>query len=241
MPPLHIERDGLFAYSNLSWHASGDMEQEVEQEGEQPSGGVLHASAAVANAGSSAQTICVTFSLSPPGGGRLLAAASTAAVSVPPGGRATVSLALSVAEPEVWSAASPHLYTVHAAVMQSGCASSSSSSASSSASSAASSSSSSAAAAASSSDGVVDAVSTTHGFRSLRYDADAGFFLNQRHFKVRGFCDHNSFAVVGMAVPPRVDLFRAQALRALGGNGRRMSHNPPATSTLDIYDRLGAA
>jgi len=105
--------------------------------------------------------------------------------------------------------------------------------------SASSSSSSSAAAAASSSDGVVDAVSTTHGFRSLRYDADAGFFLNQRHFKVRGFCDHNSFAVVGMAVPPRVDLFRAQALRALGGNGRRMSHNPPATSTLDIYDRLG--
>ena len=243
MPPLHIERDGLFAYSNLSWYASGDMEEEGEQEGEQPSGGVLHASAAVANAGSSAQTICVAFSLSPPGGGRLLAAASTAAVSVPPGGRATVSLALSVAEPEVWSAASPHLYTVHAAVMQSGCASSSSSSSASasSSSSAAASSSSSSAAAASSSDGVVDAVSTTHGFRSLRYDADAGFFLNQRHFKVRGFCDHNSFAVVGMAVPPRVDLFRAQALRALGGNGRRMSHNPPATSTLDIYDRLGAA
>ena len=73
------------------------MEEEGEQEGEQPSGGVLHASAAVANAGSSAQTICVAFSLSPPGGGRLLAAASTAAVSVPPGGRTTVSLALSVA------------------------------------------------------------------------------------------------------------------------------------------------
>ncbi|EOD07028.1 hypothetical protein EMIHUDRAFT_96903 [Emiliania huxleyi CCMP1516] len=217
VPPLHIERDGLFAYSNLSWRASGGMEEEGEQEGEQPSGGVLHASAAVANAGSSAQTICVAFSLSPPGGGRLLAAASTAAVSVPPGGRATVSLALSVAEPEVWSAASPHLYTVHAAVMQSGCASSSSS--------ASASSSSSSAAAASLSDGVVDAVSTTHGFRSLRYDADAGFFLNQRHFKVRGFCDHNSFAVVGMAVPPRVDLFRAQALRVVVMDENRLFAN----------------
>ncbi|KAL3927848.1 MAG: hypothetical protein SGPRY_002644, partial [Prymnesium sp.] len=56
---------------------------------------------------------------------------------------------------------------------------------------------------------------------------------------VRGFCDHNTFAVVGMAVPPRISLFRAQASRAIGGNGRRMSHNPPDSAVLDLYDRLG--
>jgi hypothetical protein len=57
--------------------------------------------------------------------------------------------------------------------------------------------------------------------------------------QIRGFCDHNDFAVVGMAVPSRINLFRAHALRAVGGNGRRMSHNPPDVETLAIYDRLG--
>ena len=42
-----------------------------------------------------------------------------------------------------------------------------------------------------------------------------------------------------MAVPERVNLFRAQASRAVGGNGRRTSHNPPDESMLDIYDRVG--
>ena len=56
---------------------------------------------------------------------------------------------------------------------------------------------------------------------------------------MRGFCDHNSFAIVGMAVPERISLFRAQASRAVGGNGRRTSHNPPDAAVLEIYDRLG--
>ena len=72
-----------------------------------------------------------------------------------------------------------------------------------------------------------------------RYDADDGFFLNEDHFKVRGFCDHNNFGVVGMAVPSRINLYRAQASRAVGGNGRRTSHNPPDTALLEIYYRLG--
>merc|ERR1719236_274661 len=86
---------------------------------------------------------------------------------------------------------------------------------------------------------IVDAVNISTGFRSLRYEANQGFFLNEEHFKVRGFCDHTNFAVVGMAIPPRINLFRAQASRAIGGNGRRTSHNPPDTSLLDIYDRVG--
>jgi hypothetical protein len=48
-----------------------------------------------------------------------------------------------------------------------------------------------------------------------------------------------SFAATGMAVPDRVNLFRYQAMRGMGGNGRRFSHNPPAPSLLDLADRLG--
>lgn len=42
-----------------------------------------------------------------------------------------------------------------------------------------------------------------------------------------------------MAVPERINLFRAQASRAVGGNGRRTSHNPPDSRMLQIYDRVG--
>ena len=50
---------------------------------------------------------------------------------------------------------------------------------------------------------------------------------------------HIDFASVGMAVPDRVNLFRAQAMRSVGGNGWRMSHNPPIPVLLDILDRVG--
>ena len=42
-----------------------------------------------------------------------------------------------------------------------------------------------------------------------------------------------------MAIPDRMNLYRAQSLRAVGGNGWRMSHNPPTPGLLDILDRVG--
>lgn len=80
---------------------------------------------------------------------------------------------------------------------------------------------------------------TTVGARLTHWSADDGFFLNGEPFKWRGFCDHNDFTGVGAAVPERINLFRAQSLRAVGGNSRRMSHNPPIPSFLDILDRVG--
>jgi hypothetical protein len=62
---------------------------------------------------------------------------------------------------------------------------------------------------------------------------------NPAAWQVRGFCDHNNFGAVGMAVPDRINLFRAEASRSVGGNGRRTSHNPPNPGMLDIYDRIG--
>ena len=58
--------------------------------------------------------------------------------------------------------------------------------------------------------------------------------MNGEHVKVRGFCDHESWGGVGMAVPDRVALFRAQASRSVGGNGRRSSHNPAHPVILDV-------
>ena len=84
-----------------------------------------------------------------------------------------------------------------------------------------------------------DAVNVTIGARRTKWDPDNGFYLNDAHFIWRGFNNHNDFAGVGMAVPDRVNLFRAQSMRAVGGNAWRMSHNPPIPVLLDILDRVG--
>jgi beta-galactosidase/beta-glucuronidase len=86
---------------------------------------------------------------------------------------------------------------------------------------------------------VTDTLNVTTGARSVHFDSNNGLFLNERHVKVRGFCDHSTFGGVGAAVPDRVNLFRVQALRGVGANAWRMAHNPPVPSRLNYMDALG--
>ena len=89
------------------------------------------------------------------------------------------------------------------------------------------------------SSGTVDAVTVDTGFKSVEFDASDGLHMNGERVKIRGFCDHDNFGAVGGAVPDRIDLYRAQLLRTVGGNAWRMAHNPPAPHRLEIMDRLG--
>lgn len=84
-----------------------------------------------------------------------------------------------------------------------------------------------------------DAVTAAVGFREAAWSADDGFALNGRRLELRGFSNHNSFAGQGVAVAPRVDLFKAQGYRAMGANVQRMSHNPPVAGLLGVLDALG--
>ena len=77
------------------------------------------------------------------------------------------------------------------------------------------------------------------GARMTYWSPNDGFQLNGGAFKWRGFNDHNDFTGVGVAVPERINLFRSQSIRAVGGNARRMSHNPPVPTLLDILDHVG--
>lgn len=84
-----------------------------------------------------------------------------------------------------------------------------------------------------------DSVNSTLGIRSLLWDAADGLHVNDQSVKLRGFCNHESFAGVGAAIAPRVDLLRVQQMRGVGGNAWRTSHNPPEPALLDLTDRLG--
>ncbi len=86
---------------------------------------------------------------------------------------------------------------------------------------------------------VVDEVTTTCGFRSIRFDAEEGFFLNEQPLKLQGTCNHQDHAGVGVAMPDSLIEWRLRQLKAMGCNAYRCAHNPPSVELLDLCDRLG--
>ena len=85
----------------------------------------------------------------------------------------------------------------------------------------------------------VDETSLHTGFRTIRFDAAQGFFLNGVHVKLQGVCIHQDHAGVGVAVPDSVWEYRLRRLKELGVNAIRFSHNAPAAEVLDMVDRMG--
>jgi beta-galactosidase len=89
-------------------------------------------------------------------------------------------------------------------------------------------------------DGVlVDRVETPFGVRAIRFDAEQGFFLDDRPVKLLGTCNHHDHAGVGTGIPDRLHAWRVEQLQAMGSNAWRSAHNPPAEALLEACDRLG--
>ena len=86
---------------------------------------------------------------------------------------------------------------------------------------------------------VLDQLTTECGFRTLRFDAEKGFFLNDQPLKLKGVCNHQDHAGVGVAVPDSLWDFRLRRLKEMGVNAYRCAHNPPAAEFLSACDRLG--
>ncbi len=85
----------------------------------------------------------------------------------------------------------------------------------------------------------VDSLETRCGFRTIRFDGQKGFFLNDQPLKLTGTSNHQDHAGVGVAVPDSLWEFRVRKLKEMGSNAYRTAHNPPAKELLDACDRLG--
>lgn len=84
-----------------------------------------------------------------------------------------------------------------------------------------------------------DTKETIFGIRNIRFEAEKGFFLNDRPLKIKGVCNHQNHAGVGIAMTDRIEAYRLEKLRELGCNAYRCSHYPPSEQLLDACDRLG--
>lgn len=85
----------------------------------------------------------------------------------------------------------------------------------------------------------IDEVKTTCGFRTFRFNADKGFFLNDQPLKIKGVCNHQDHAGVGVALPDALWEFRIRKLKEMGVNAYRCAHNPPSKELLAVCDSMG--
>jgi len=86
---------------------------------------------------------------------------------------------------------------------------------------------------------VIDRYETRCGIRSVRVDANTGFFLNGRSLKLRGVNEHHDAGCLGAAVPDDVIRRRLRILKEMGCNAIRVAHNPASPTFLDLCDEMG--
>ncbi len=86
---------------------------------------------------------------------------------------------------------------------------------------------------------VVDRYETRFGIRTTHFDPQKGFLLNGKPVKLRGTCNHQDHAGLGVALPDAVQYYRVRKLQEMGCNSLRTSHNPPTPELLDACDELG--
>ena len=84
-----------------------------------------------------------------------------------------------------------------------------------------------------------DAEQLSFGVRTVRFDAEKGFFLNGQSMKIQGTCNHQDHAGVGAALPDRLQYFRLGVLKEMGSNAVRTSHNMPTPEWVEGCNRLG--
>ena len=80
---------------------------------------------------------------------------------------------------------------------------------------------------------------TRLGLRSVAFDPSRGMTVNSQVVELKGTNLHLDHAGVGVGVPDSLWVYRVKALKALGSNAIRCSHNPATPAMLDICDSLG--
>lgn len=85
----------------------------------------------------------------------------------------------------------------------------------------------------------VDNYSLNFGVRTIRFDANTGFYLNDKNIKFKGVCLHHDAGAVGAVFIRDIWARRLQRLKDIGVNAIRCSHNPGDPGLLKLCDEMG--
>lgn len=87
--------------------------------------------------------------------------------------------------------------------------------------------------------GICDTVSEKIGFRSITFDTEKGLFLNGKHVKLNGACEHHDFGAIGAVFNKSAMRRKLEILKQMGVNSIRSTHNMPAIGLLELCDEMG--
>ena len=89
-------------------------------------------------------------------------------------------------------------------------------------------------------DGAVrDVEDTPFGIRTLRFDPDHGFWLNERRLQLHGVNLHHDHGPLGAAFHPRAMRRKLEIMKSMGVNAIRTAHNVEAPEVLAMADSMG--
>lgn len=85
----------------------------------------------------------------------------------------------------------------------------------------------------------VDEYVTRFGIRSIELVADKGFFLNGKHRKFQGVCNHHDLGPLGAAINVAALRHQLTLLKDMGCDAIRTAHNMPAPELVQLCDEMG--
>ncbi len=77
------------------------------------------------------------------------------------------------------------------------------------------------------------------GMRWCQFDAQKGFFLNGKPYKLNGMCRHQDMKPYGVALDDDMHRRDLQMMKDMGCNFVRLAHYPQAEAVLEMCDKLG--
>lgn len=80
---------------------------------------------------------------------------------------------------------------------------------------------------------------TEFGIKTVAFDAEKGFLLNGEPYLLKGTCNHQDFAGVGVALPDSLIEYKLKKLKEMGSNAYRSAHHPASQELLELCDRMG--
>ncbi len=85
----------------------------------------------------------------------------------------------------------------------------------------------------------LDSYRTRFGIRKIEYIPTKGFFLNGKHTKFKGVCNHHDLGPLGAAINKSALRHQITLLKDMGANAIRTSHNMPAPELVELCDEMG--
>ncbi|WP_341869771.1 glycoside hydrolase family 2 TIM barrel-domain containing protein [Paenibacillus protaetiae] len=85
----------------------------------------------------------------------------------------------------------------------------------------------------------IDREEQPFGFRTFTFDSQTGFYLNGRHMKLNGVCQHHDLGCLGAAVNKTALRRQIKLLQEMGVNAIRTAHNMPAVELMELADEMG--